>query len=227
MPTVRACLDREPSPHNNIVGNQLEYERLTVPAESLPALLRSSTMTPSNRRANSSALIRTSILALSVCCCTGCASLTRQKAECSWIEIGQQDRLVASGVRTLIRDNVGRMNCGSSANYRFQSDAYEIEFWTGEDTEPRLFLRAVTPDGRTLSLQSPDLVAVAALGQSVYGQKAMAYRYVLDTRGEVGGRRSPITYPHVIALTVTDDGGNILGRQSFSLRTKVRRLRLQ
>jgi hypothetical protein len=161
------------------------------------------------------------VLSVTASLSTGCAGLrTHDRAPCSWIDVGEQPGLTASGKRRLMHGHEPPHMCGTVDTFRVERPNYVLELWNGEE-DMRLFLRASSPQGLRLRLDSAELEQTDVHGQTAYFKTAMAFDYVFLHHRLVDGRPRSVEFPYTLSVSVMDGSGAVIGRESLRLFKRV------
>ena len=148
----------------------------------------------------------------------GCASLaTRTRAACEWLEVLDQEGLIASGNRILSEGHNPPHMCGTTDRYTLTRSRYVIEAWNSDWTSPVLFLRVMNLDGVALEFDSADLEDTAVRGKTVYRDKGMQFTHVFHAHRFENGDARPRSFPFELRLRVVGANGTELGTESLTI----------
>lgn len=151
-------------------------------------------------------------------CASGCASLMMQEKvyTCTWLEVSSPLDVQTAGPR---QTGLRNANCGSLSDFKLVRNEYSVEFWNGVGYTSSLFVRASSPDGRRLQIESPEFLTLSA---DAYQTAALPMRRAADYTGRLKvlvPLEIPVdrTYPLTITIRVLDLSGAEIGVETITV----------
>jgi len=149
---------------------------------------------------------------------SGCASLMMQEKvyTCTWLEVSSPLGFQTSGPR---QTGLRNATCGSLSDFKLVRNEYSVEFWNGVGYTSSLFVRATSPDGRRLQIESTEFLSITP---DAYQTAALPMRRAAEYTGRLK-ILAPLetavvrTYPLTITIRVLDPSGAELGVETITI----------
>ena len=146
-----------------------------------------------------------------------CAPLfNRTRAPCAWLEIESMPGLVVTAPRRIDPDYHDARCGGTAGSYVLQRDSYTIELWNGRSLGSALYVRAVSREGRRLTVKGADFAPI----HPTVGTLEREYDQLLDLRGLASGRGRVLILPATVKFVVLTSDGSQLGAESLTIVEK-------
>ncbi len=135
---------------------------------------------------------------------------------CTWLEVSSPLGGQTAGPR---QTGLRNANCGTLSDFKLVRDKYSVEFWNGVGYTSSLFVRASSPDGRRLEIESPEFFRLSA---DAYQGAVLPMRRAAEYTGRLkvhAPLEIPVdrTYPLTITIRVLDLSGAELGVETITV----------